>query len=230
MATFTMELREAYTHLNRDIGLNDYPIFDANYRPTLNAQIYRTYKYHEIGYETPDMFRDRIDAKMHLIMPLYNKLYESERMKFDPLSTFDLTTFSRSDSDGESISEEASSTAADNTGKSRSVSSEFPQTMLNERGDYATGAADSTSESKSGTTADGTAKTRQKGRGTSESRQTGYSGSAADLLARYRSTLLNIDAMIVSELADQFMGVTNIDTNYTGDNYYGFIFPYRYGV
>lgn len=65
----------------------DYPLFRADHRPTLERKIIETYYFREIGQETPDRFKHYLKAKMRLIMPYYNKLYESETLDFDPFIT-----------------------------------------------------------------------------------------------------------------------------------------------
>src|SRR4051794_4007521 len=58
MGTFTMPLKTAIELAPKgDIGLNDYPIFDEAYRPTLNKKITDRYLNREIGMETISLFR-----------------------------------------------------------------------------------------------------------------------------------------------------------------------------
>lgn len=68
----------------------DYPIFDENYRLTLNKKILLHYYTREIGYETIGLWKLKLKTKMGEIMPYYNKLYESELIKFNPLYDTDL--------------------------------------------------------------------------------------------------------------------------------------------
>lgn len=74
-----------------DLGLKDYPIFDESYRATLNAKIIQHYYFHEIGFEVPGMFVNRLNERMNMIMPYYNQLYESTKLQFEPLITTDIT-------------------------------------------------------------------------------------------------------------------------------------------
>lgn len=66
------------------LGLSNYPIFDENYRNTLNQKIKDFYYFEEIGFETPARFCFKLRQKMNLIMPYYNKLYKSELLKIEP--------------------------------------------------------------------------------------------------------------------------------------------------
>ena len=70
--------------------LENYEIFDENYRPTLNNKILDHYAYEEIGLETPALFAHYLKVRLNEIMPKYNKLYESEILKFDPLSNYNM--------------------------------------------------------------------------------------------------------------------------------------------
>lgn len=74
-----------------DLGLKDYPIFDENYRETLNNKIIDHYRFREIGLETPMLFKLYLNRKMNEIMPYYNQLYASELLEFDPITNFEYT-------------------------------------------------------------------------------------------------------------------------------------------
>ena len=59
------------------IGLSGYPIYDETHRAELNGRIIRHYYLREIGVETVEMFGYYVDEAMRLIMPAYNKMYQS---------------------------------------------------------------------------------------------------------------------------------------------------------
>lgn len=61
-----------------DFKLDTYPIFDENYRNTLNQKILNHYYENEIGFETPALFRFYLNSKLNEIMPFYNILYEKQ--------------------------------------------------------------------------------------------------------------------------------------------------------
>ena len=68
--------------------------YDPTFRSTLNSMIVDYYWGYEIGSETPAMFKQRINAKMRMIMPYYNLLFkaEYENLKsFDPSHTISKT-------------------------------------------------------------------------------------------------------------------------------------------
>lgn len=85
---------------------DNYPIFDEAYRTTLNTKILRHYYTREIGEETVELWRFRLNTRMNEIMPYYNLLYKSATLNFNPLYDVDYST-SRSgttDSTGDSMS------------------------------------------------------------------------------------------------------------------------------
>ena len=110
MSKFTTEVRyicEVEAGLSESKGFNDvddiveeargnifkeFPIFDEEYRPTLECNILRHYYTREIGFETVGLWKLHLNNRMNEIMPKYNKLYESARLNFDPLSDTDLRT------------------------------------------------------------------------------------------------------------------------------------------
>ena len=62
----------------------DYPIFDENYREHLESKIISHFYTREIGLETVGLFKHHLKNKMREIMPYYNQMYLSEKLKFDP--------------------------------------------------------------------------------------------------------------------------------------------------
>jgi len=107
MSDFTTQLRficESYAGVDQshpqtidDIIANSrgklfdfsYPIFDEAYKPELETKIINHFYTQEIGQETVGLFKQRLKTKMREIMPYYNQLYMSERLKFDPFKNAD---------------------------------------------------------------------------------------------------------------------------------------------
>ena len=75
MAKYTITVKTLIDN-NFNFGLNSYPIFDENYRNTLNQNILNYYYESEIGVETAALFKKLLNARMQLIMPKYNKMYD----------------------------------------------------------------------------------------------------------------------------------------------------------
>ena len=219
MPNFTVELR-ALVEDGEDIGLNDYPIFRADYRDILNKKITDHYWFYEIGHETHFMFARQMRTKMNEIMPYYNQLYETELIKFDPFMTMQVTTENSSENkmDSEAKADSRSSTEAVSKSATRVVNSQFPQTRLSGDQDYATNAADTNSagESDNASTGDSREESKVAGESSGRSSQVGYTGNRSNLLTDFRSTILNIDMMIIDELSELFMGVWNNSDEYSG--------------
>lgn len=243
MANFTMTLQEILeNNPGEDLGLNRYPIFDEAYRDGLNQKIVNEYFNREIG-GTVQEFRLWMHRRLTKIMPYYNQLYLSEKLKIDPLNTVSMSTVV--DTAGDSTANGAMTGTSTSTGtsdqttgaesKSRTVDMMTPQNELAGNGDYATGAQDSISNtsgtsnaqnvenSESGTTSDTTANTTSH----MENKVNGYSGSQAVLLNEFRKTFLNIDAEILDDLADLFMQVWTTGDSYTQhERRFNYVYPW----
>lgn len=67
------------------------PFFDESYRSVLCQKILKHYYLREICCETVGVWKLWINERLETIMPYYNKLYESELIKFEPLNDVNLT-------------------------------------------------------------------------------------------------------------------------------------------
>lgn len=68
----------------------DFPIYDENYRFTLETKILKHYYTREISEETYGLWKLRLDAALNEIMPYYNQLYKSAILEFNPLYDVDV--------------------------------------------------------------------------------------------------------------------------------------------
>lgn len=232
MSRYTIELRYLIEG-NYDLGLKDYPIFDESYREQLNNKIIQHYYFREIGFETEALFKNRLNQKMSEIMPYYNQMYESSKLKIDPLSTIDLEeVFSRkSKTTGEGTS--STSGTGNNTNNFNSTDttdygkiSKFsdiaqaqttPNEILNDK--YLTSATVDDGQDKNTNTGTNTSQTESTTSGTSTDKRNldedttltrkGNNGTASEseLLNMYRETFLNIDMMIIDDLDELFLGI-----------------------
>ena len=78
MSRYTISIKNLMKN-GFDFGLNNYPIFDENYRSTLNQNILYYYYEDEIGLETPELFKVYLNRTMERIMPYYNNLYIAQK-------------------------------------------------------------------------------------------------------------------------------------------------------
>lgn len=131
MSKYTTELRyicEKAAGLDESKGYNDitsivttaaplvfpsFPIFDEAYRLPLEVKILKHFYTREICEETVGLWKLRLDDKLNMIMPYYNKLYESELLTFDPFRDTDLRT--EHDKDGTTIKNGSRKDSGDKT-------------------------------------------------------------------------------------------------------------------
>lgn len=78
MAKYTITIKSLIEN-KFDFQLTSYPIFDENYRETLNNNILNHYYENEIGFETASLFRFYLNQKLNEIMPYYNNLYKVQK-------------------------------------------------------------------------------------------------------------------------------------------------------
>ena len=238
-ANYTVELGTLIEN-GFDVGLNNYPIFDNNYRDELNRKIINHYFYREIAFETPGLFKRFLNRKMDEIMPYYNQLYESTLLKFEPLVNLDIIgktkdVFDRStrvdestDSEAKNSSESLDSAAvlgkSDNESfshtKSRALVSQTPQMQLAGHEDYASNITDSTSDSKSKTNAKTSTDTNS--RSTTHSHSDNISDTTTDTADRYldkaKSQQRGLSGITYSRALQQYRETfLNIDMDVIGE-------------
>lgn len=93
-----------------DLGLQDYPIFDEDYRPRLNQAIVDHFLVREIGAETPGLFIFYLNRRMRENMPKANALFEFYRENAgNMVDEYNRTSTGRDDSSNDG----ASSTSTD---------------------------------------------------------------------------------------------------------------------
>lgn len=224
-ATFTVTVGSLIEN-GYDLGLKSYPIFDEAYRDVLNNKILQHYWFREIGFETPALFKNRLNVRMNEIMPYYNELYATANIKYDPFNNYDLTSDGNETSvhseDHDSKRSENSSTSSDakaksnSENKSRALVSTTPQTQLSGREDYATNVSDtiSTTSGDNDSVSNGTAVSNiddlTKMLANNEDNYirhvkglTGITKSSA--LMQYRDAIINVDIMVLDNLSDLFM-------------------------
>lgn len=230
MSKYTTELRWVIEN-GYDLQLNEYPIFDENYRQKLNQKIINHYYFREIGFETVGLFRFYLKQTLNEIMPYYNQLYESALLEIDPLNTINFTetlTRTKIGNDTKNFNED---TTVNSNGDSNSnstkntnfkdVESDTPQGMLsigNIDGElYASYARISKNEDTTNSTAHQETTDTQKRKNDEKINrednenytrtEKGNRESQSELLMKYRETFLNIDMQVINELNDLFMGL-----------------------
>ena len=209
----------------------DFPIYDEAYRNVLCTKILKHYYTREICAETVGLWKLWLDTRLNEIMPYYNQLYKSAMIEFNPMYDIDLTTEHLKTFDGSTdISEDSSENNSGNNGTiavttddntTRNLFSNTPQGALDnvENETYLTNA---TKITDNGNTEVNTDYEFNNNRVVNRSDKTvaknteeyihtisGKTGGASysKMLQEFRKTFLNIDAMIIDELKDLFMGL-----------------------
>lgn len=205
------------------IGLAYYPVFSEDYRKILNGKIIDEYFNREIGTETIDNFTLILRKKMDQVMPYFNQLYKSTEIPYDALDSIRIHSVGSSNVENNESVNATNATDTNTESGARVIGSNFPQTMLAGNGDYASTGNDTNSTAKVGSESEQNSTSNANTNGNTENLVTGYQGVAADLINKYRASLINIDTMILSEIEDCFMTILNSGDSYTEreNPYYG---------
>lgn len=224
MPTHTLRLKDVDRLTKGHWGLDNYEIFDETYREKLNSRIKREFWLNEIAHETIDIFIWRLELRMDLIMPRYNRMYLAELQNTDPLDggTSSNRTRQWGDSSNDGTNTSASNGTGSGTSKGRTVASDTPQTRLAGNGDYASSLSDASSENSNKSTSTSSGSTNSRSHyDNNQSSDSSQRGSKAQMIAQYRQTLINVDNFIIEELRDLFLGIWDLDHPLTHSNIYG---------
>ena len=102
-----------------------FPIFDETYRLPLERKILRHYYTREICEETVGLWKLRLSDRLNMIMPYYNKLYESATLEFNPFYDVNLTrehtTESENNESRRQVTDTDTTNTSTNTGESETT-------------------------------------------------------------------------------------------------------------
>lgn len=203
MAHYTITIKSLIDN-NFDFKMTSYPIFDENYRTTLNEKILNHYYENEIGFETAPLFRFYLNNKLNEIMPKYNVLYEAQKEVIDNDLLLANTNVTESLT-GSNTTQTATTSSSTNNGKN--LFQDTPQgTIASTDIDNQTWATNLnlTTNSISDTN-------NASGNATNEYIKTiiGNTGGKynIEVLNDIVNNFLNIDLMIINELSDLFMQI-----------------------
>ena len=204
MAKYTITIKSLIDN-NFNFKMDSYPIFDENYRNTLNQNILYHYYENEIGFETASLFRFYLNQKLNEIMPYYNELYKVQKKLIDEnllLNNVNLTETLH----GSNKTETSSTSQSSNKGKNLfqdTPQGNISQQDINAQNVYATNITLNDNSINDNSNANGS--------GTNEYIKTivGNNGGKfnIDVLNDIKNNLMNIDLMIINELNDLFMGI-----------------------
>lgn len=186
----------------------EYPIFDTEYKKTLETKILKHYYTREIGEETVGLWKLRLNAKMNEIMPYYNQLYQSTLLKIEPFVTHNVIREHEGSENGTTSNHDGTVSRTDGNSLEYNLYSDTPQGALNgvDSEKYLTNATKNTSQNGASTssTTDGNSTIASTDKYLEK--VVGFEGiNQSKLLSEYRKTFLNIDMQIIEELEVLFM-------------------------
>lgn len=193
MEKYTITLGEIIEN-NVDIFDFDYPIFNESYRPTFQEHFIKHFYYDEIGQETVARFKDRLNIKLNLIMPYWNKVFLADNLEqrildnYDVTETYTRTTENNINSNGNQIE--------------KNLFSENPVERIDfEQVDYFSNITKNIGENTNNTSGESKEQWTRK--------MTGNIGiqTDSDAINKYYSSLRKIEIEIFTECEDLFMGV-----------------------
>lgn len=201
--------------------------FDEEYRGVLCKKILKHYYLREIGCETVGIWLLWMNTKLEEIMPYYNKLYESELIKFNPM--YDVDWNRKGNKTGNESGSGSRSTSGNNSGTNtqsgtssntrKDLYSDTPQGALTgiESETYLTNARKVSDSGETGVNASTSgsyedSESSSNKVDTTEDYVESVSGkqggsSYSKLLNEFRETFLNIDMQVIEEFEEMFMGM-----------------------
>lgn len=212
MAKYTLELRVIKESPNYNLFDFDYELYDNNLKPLFEEKFFEYFYFDEIGYPTVDRFKFMLKTKLHMIMPYYKQLYDTElRCKdIDFMLNKDLTeTFVRDIQNNSELNSNVQATGGNNT-TNESFHSDTPQSKLVQDIERYMSSADkdkNRNEYNDSNTSNSTNVTNGKETTTLISQGNIGVTSSAELLEKWRNVLINIDEMIFNDMQDLFMMV-----------------------
>lgn len=213
MAHYTITIQ---TLINNgfDFQLDKYPIFDENYRETLNNKILNHYFDAEIGFETAPLFRHYLLAKLNEIMPLYNIMYEKQKDILENIfGNVNLTeTFEGENSNNSNVSNNSQSNSTGDSNM-KNLFQDTPQgeldtTSINNQ-KWATNLTLNENHTSGNITDNSTSVGNSNGTNNYIKKIIGNNGGKynIELLKEIQNSIINIDIMVINELQDLFMGI-----------------------
>lgn len=227
MAHYTISIKTLIDN-NFDFQMTNYPIFDENYRETLNHNILYHYYENEIGFETASLFRLYLNQKLNEIMPYYNELYKVQKNIIDNnllLNNVNITenlqaTNTKQDTNNTTTTSSSQSNSTNNgTSNNKNLFQDTPQGNIAQTDidsqTYATNITldrNTTNNTINDTSSsNGTANNTLNSSGTNNYIKTiiGNNGGKfnIDLLNDIKNNLMNIDLMIINDLNELFMQI-----------------------
>lgn len=212
MARYSLELRTLKETPNYNLFDFEYELYDNNLKPLFEEKFFEYFYFDEIGYPTVQRFKHMLKSKLHMIMPYYKQLYETElrAKEIDFMLNKDLTeTFVRDLTSNATATSTVESNGS-NSGVNDGFQSNTPQSKLVQDIEHYMSSAnrDKTSSNYNDNNSSNSA-TNNTGREETTLVSKGNIGitSSAELLEKWRKVIINIDELIFEDMQDLFMMV-----------------------
>ena len=193
MANYTVELR---TIEQKEKVFNfNYPFYSESKaeKEVFEKLFIKHFYFREIGFDTPERFKHKLEAKLNLIMPYYSQLYQTEwnRVDKDMMNSKDLTetTIHEMSSEGNS--------QASSDSKMSNLTDGVSQALLQD--EYLTGINQGESNGTSTSTLSETTTFTSKG-------DIGIQ-TPAYAITEWRKVIINLNEKILNECEDLFMKI-----------------------
>lgn len=220
MSKYTITIKNLIDN-NFDFQMTSYPIFDENYRETLNHNILYHYYEDEIGLETAPLFRLYLNQKLNEIMPKYNELYKAQKYLIENnilLNNVNLTESLQGSNTNTTTTQGSSTSQSTNSGTSNNKNlyqdtpqGNIPSQDIDAQNVYATNITldRNTSSNTINDTSSNSGSANASGTNAYIKTIIGNNGGKynIDILNDIKNNFMNIDLMIINELSDLFMGI-----------------------
>nr|DAN06781.1 MAG TPA: Lower collar protein [Caudoviricetes sp.] len=209
MAKYTIEVNSLLLDSQFNLFSFDYDFYTNNeeIKKNFEKKFTDTYRFNEIGFETVARFKHFLKTKLNNIMPYYSKLYETELKAQDInfLLNKDLTETFEKDivSTGLSSSNQNINDVVTQNTKESNI--ENGNASLNLENGSLTNVSQVTNDNQNNINSINEVNNNQKEQTVFKSQGNIGITSSAELLAKWRDVIINIDKQIIDECADLFM-------------------------
>ena len=230
MANFTMEVREMMNHpLISGVFTFDYEFYSDNLqdKETFEKLFVSHFYFREIGFETPERFKMKLQSKLNLIMPYYRQLalteWDKVRSIEQMMESKNLTETtehiqsiqgnSETQSNQSSSSNAPQNTTSSNESKASNLADGVSQSSLDDGYLTASGKTEQTDNTQ--TESSGTGSQTLTGNNEQQLTEKTTFTSNGDIgiqtpayaIAEWRKIIININQMIINECDDLFMKI-----------------------
>lgn len=232
MSKYTITIKNLIDN-DFDFQMTSYPIFDEEYRETLNNNILNYYYEDEIGFETAPLFRKYLNSTLNRIMPKYNIMYQAQKDLASNLynninitemtkTTNESTTSNDSNTSSNSHSTSTSSSQSQATQDAKNLYQDTPQGKITQSDinsqtwatnvtfDNSSNSGTASSENSVNDESTAQGNSTQTGNSTQDYIRTLVGTDRTPYIDQYQKivqNLKNIDDLIIQELSDLFMQI-----------------------